>query len=313
MKVYRNIQEFKGVARPVLTIGTFDGVHEGHRKIIDRLKEVAEEVGGESVMLTFFPHPRMVLFPDSGLELINTMEEKETLLERAGLGHFVAEPFTRTFGELPPEQYVKEVLVEGLGVKYLIIGYDHRFGKDRQGNLDLLRALAPKYGFEVEEIPAHMVEDVDVSSTKIRKALKAGDVRKANSFLGRAYSLTGEVVEGQKTGRSIGFPTANIHVPEVYKLIPADGVYAVRVILEGGRALPGMLNIGFRPTFPENEERTIEVNIFDWDHDLYGEQITVRFLERVRGEARFDGPEALREQLQRDKQHVQQVLERSDR
>lgn len=308
LEVYRGISDFAGAGgSPVLTIGTFDGVHEGHKAILKRLVSRADELGGASAMLTFFPHPRMVLAPESQVRLLTTMDEKRELLAEQGLDHLIIQPFTKEFASMEPEEYVRKVLVEGIGVEHLVIGYDHRFGKERKGDLGTLQQLAPEFGFGVEEIPAHLIDDVDVSSTKIRNALFEGDVRTANRYLGHTYTLTGESVRGDGKGRELGYPTANLRVPESYKLIPAQGVYAVEVLLHG-EARPGMLNIGYTPTLHEREEPTIEVHIFGIDEELYGERITLRFHARIRNEVEFDGVEALRDQLEKDEEEARQLL-----
>lgn len=258
-------------------------------------------------MLTFFPHPRMVLAPESELRLLTTMDEKRSLLAEEGLDHLIIQPFTKEFASMEPHEYVRKVLVEGVGMDYLVIGYDHHFGKGRQGDLSTLQRLAPEYGFEVEEIPAHLIDDVDVSSTKIRDALYEGDVRTAARYLGQPYSLTGEVVRGDGKGHQLGYPTANLRIPESYKLIPANGVYAVEVLM-GEEMYGGMLNIGYTPTLHERDEATIEVHIFGVEEELYGERLTLRFLDRIRDEYDFDSVGALRDRLERDQEEVMEVL-----
>lgn len=245
----------------------------------------------------------MVLAPDSDIRLLTTLDEKRELLAREGLDHLIVQPFTKEFASMEPEEYVRKVLVEGIGMEELVIGYDHRFGKGRKGDLSTLERSAPEYGFEVEEIPAHLIDDVDVSSTKIRNALFEGDVRTANRYLGQPYSLTGEVVRGDGKGRDLGYPTANLRIPESYKLVPAHGVYAVEVELRGERRA-GMLNIGYTPTLHEREHPTIEVHIFGVEDDLYGESVTLRFFDRIRDEQEFEGIDALRERLDRDREEA---------
>lgn len=308
MKVHRGIEEFERPGSPfVLTIGTFDGVHEGHKAILERLFASAKELEGESAMLTFFPHPRMVLHPDSDVRLLTTLDEKKSLLEEQGLDHLIVQPFDKAFASLDPKRYIREVLMEGLGVSKLVIGYDHRFGKGREGDIDTLRDYAGEFGYEVEEIPAHLVDDVDVSSTKIRNALYEGDVEMAERYLGQAYSLTGRVEKGDGIGSELGYPTANIEVPETYKLIPAYGVYAVEV-LKKGEAFPGMLNIGVTPTLHEKEEASIEVHLFGVSGELYGEELTVRFRSRIRDEERFEGEDDLKARLRKDEEEARRVL-----
>ncbi|MBK7383345.1 MAG: bifunctional riboflavin kinase/FAD synthetase [Flavobacteriales bacterium] len=304
LKIHTDIAELHGVKRPVLTTGTFDGVHRGHRTIVDRLTEVARKEGGESMLFTFHPHPRMVLYPaDNDLKLLNTQEEKRALLEAAGLDHLLVVPFSRQFSRMHAVDYIRDVLVDAIGVHAVVIGYDHRFGRNREGDLSLIRQLGEVYDIQVEEIPAQEVDHVKVSSTKIRNALTEGDIRAANDLLGYHYPLSGVVVKGDQLGRTIGFPTANIGAMDTYKLVPGDGVYAVDVSLREGN-FQGMLYIGPRPTVAGSQHRSVEVNIFGLDRDLYGEAITVRFLDRIRGDQRFDGMDALREQLHKDRAMV---------
>lgn len=306
MKVYNHIHEFTGAANAVVTTGTFDGVHLGHQQIIRRLRETAARTGGETVLLTFFPHPRMVLFPERAQLLLNTQEEKTALLEKAGIDHLVVHPFTREFSMLSSADFIQDILVGKLGTKTLVIGHDHHFGRNREGSFAHLKEFGPVYGFEVEEIPAREVEHTTVSSTKIRQALGQGDVETADALLGYRYMLSGMVVKGRQLGRSIDFPTANIRVDDPYKLVPADGVYAVYVNRLGQR-FKGMLNIGMRPTI-DGKERTIEVNILDFDADLYGENLTLEFVKRLRDEQKFSGLDALKEQLQKDRQATRLAL-----
>jgi riboflavin kinase / FMN adenylyltransferase len=303
MQVHTDISAFKGVKRPVLTTGTFDGVHRGHRKIIERLIERARKEGGESVLFTFHPHPRMVLFPgDNDLKLLNTQAEKQALLEEAGLDHLLVVPFSRQFSRMHATDYVRQVLVGAIGVRSVVIGYDHRFGRNREGDLKLLHELGEQFDFSVEEIPAQEVDHVKVSSTKIRHALSDGEVRVAGELLGYPYPLGGVVIKGDQLGRKLGYPTANIGAMDPYKLVPGDGVYAVNVELKSG-VHGGMLYIGERPTLAgTGRQRSVEVNIFDLDRDLYGETITVRFVDMIRPDIRFNDLEELREQLGRDRE-----------
>ncbi|MFB6258130.1 MAG: bifunctional riboflavin kinase/FAD synthetase [Flavobacteriales bacterium] len=301
--MHRSISEFPSEEGVVLTIGTFDGVHEGHKRILRKLVEKARQKGGKSVLLTFFPHPRMVLAPDSEIRLLTTMDEKRDLLGEEGIDHLIIQPFTKEFAAMEPEDYIRKVLIEGIGVESLVIGYDHRFGKERKGDLNTLKRSAPEFGFDVEEIPAHLIDDVDVSSTKVRNALYEGDVRTANRYLGQAYTLTGEVVRGDRKGQEMGFPTANLRIPESYKLIPSNGVYAVEVLLRG-ELRSGMLNIGYTPTLHDRQEASIEVHIFGVEEELYGESITLRFFDRIRDEREFEGMEALRERLEKDRKEA---------
>lgn len=309
MKVYRDLSEFAPLMRAVVTVGTFDGVHQGHQKLLSRIKTIADQVDGESVMLTFHPHPRLVLFPDDNdLRLLTTLEEKIELLESSGIQHLIVQPFTTKFSRTTALQYVRDILVAGIGVHKLVIGYDHHFGRNREGSLENLQAMAPDFGFEVEEIPAQVIQDVNVSSTKIRTALLEGEVDRANGFLGYAYRLTGEVIRGNEIGRSIGFPTANVLPQEGYKLIPGNGVYAVKVHHDD-RIFHGIANIGNRPTVVRGDnKRSIEVHLFGFSSDLYGQQISVTFHARIRDEIKFEHVEALRAQIEKDALVARRVL-----
>lgn len=312
MQVHTSLDSFKQVRRPVLTTGTFDGVHRGHRVILERLTALAKKEHAESVLFTFHPHPRMVLFPsDNDLKLLSTQEEKIALLEAAGLDHLLVIPFSRQFSRMHATEYVRDVLVGSIGVHSLVIGYDHRFGRNREGDLHLLEQLGEAFDFNVVEIPAQEVDHVKVSSTKVREALHTGQITLANELLGYRYPLKGVVVKGDQLGRTLGFPTANIGAIDAYKLIPGDGVYAVSVELRSG-AYEGMLYIGERPTLEgADRQRVVEVNIFDLDRDLYGETIAVRFVERIRGDARFADLDTLRDQLHMDRTTVKERMKRS--
>ncbi|MBT2563658.1 bifunctional riboflavin kinase/FAD synthetase [Pedobacter sp. ISL-68] len=313
MKIYHNLSDFKKLDNAIVTIGTFDGVHFGHQKIIKQLVEKAKSDNGESVILTFFPHPRMIIDPENQeLKMINTINEKAEILKGLGVDHLIITPFTRDFSNQLPEDYIKNTLVNNIGTKHIIIGYDHRFGKDRSGNLSDLKAAGLHYGFSVEEIMEQDIHDVAVSSTKIRQALLAGDVSLANDYLGYPFSIYGRVIKGDKIGRTIGFPTANIFVEETYKLIPGDGIYAVTVEMESEVPNPnpstlnpqpykGMAYIGQRPTI-NGMTRNIEVNIFDFNQEIYGQDIKMNFLKFLRHDVKFTGLEALTLQLQKDKQ-----------
>ncbi|MBQ20048.1 MAG: riboflavin biosynthesis protein RibF [Flavobacteriales bacterium] len=307
MKVYSNIQEFKPIKNVVVTIGTFDGVHLGHKVIINQLKKAAQELSGESVLLTFFPHPRMVVFPDDNeLKLLNTIEERKELLEKAGIDHLIIHPFSKAFSRLTALEFVRDILVNRLNVKKLVIGYDHHFGRNREGSFEDLVEFGEVYGFSVEEIPAKDIQQINVSSTKIRTSLLAGEIHAATQFLGYPYFISGTVVKGDKIGREIGFPTANIKPDETYKLIPKNGVYAVKVIVNE-KEYEGMLNIGIRPTF-KGINQTIEVNIFDFDKEIYGQKIRVKFYERIRDEQPFEDLNELKNQLNIDKTKTIQIF-----
>lgn len=308
LKVYHSITDFAKVKNPVVTIGTYDGVHIGHQKIIARLKELASEIKGEVVLLTFHPHPRMVLFPeDHGLLLLNTPEEKIQLFDRFGIDHVIVHPFTKEFSRTSSTEFVRNILVNKIGMKKLVIGYDHHFGRNREGSYNELLELASVFNYDVEKIPEQDVHHIAVSSTKIRKALLEGDLKTAADFLGYNYSLTGTVVKGSQLGRKLGFPTANIEVKENYKLIPAKGIYAVNVFSDNGK-YKGMLSIGHRPTIEVNGAMTIEANLFDFSNDLYGKNITVEFLNRLRDEVKFDSLDELIRQMERDKEDAMKVM-----
>ncbi len=307
MIVHRGIDTVLPLTNAVVTSGTFDGVHRGHQTILTRLTEIARSSAGESVVLTYWPHPRTVVSNDSqNLRLLSTLEEKTALLDAVGIDHLVVIPFTRSFSELTSEEFIRQVLIEKIGTKKLVIGYDHRFGRDREGGFDYIRAHQAEYGFEVEEIPRQDVEAVGVSSSKIRTALAEGNIATANRFLGRLYSLTGTIVKGQQLGRTIGFPTANMQVDDPVKLIPANGVYAVDIAYKN-QTLGGMLNIGLRPTVGGTFQ-TIETYIFDFDTDIYGEHLTLKFRAFLRPEQKFPGLPALVAQLKIDEERARAVL-----
>jgi riboflavin kinase / FMN adenylyltransferase len=309
VKVFSGFDSILEIKNPVLTIGTFDGVHIGHQKIIERLNEEATKIDGESVLFTFYPHPRMVLFPDShGLKLIQTQAEKIDKLRKCGLQNVIVFPFTKEFSRLTAIEFVRDYLVNRLNVKKLVIGYDHQFGKNREGSLEFLKEIADTYEYEVIEIPAQDIDEVNVSSTKIRNALLAGDIETANNFLGEHFELSGTVVKGNQIGSQMGFPTANIQIDSELKLIPGNGVYAVSVRLEDGSLLNGMLNIGTRPTVSASDELRIEVHLFDTTLNLYGQKLTVRFLKRVRDEKRFEDKESLINQLKNDEITVRNIF-----
>jgi len=309
MKVHDGSASFEQPRLAVVTSGTFDGVHVGHQKILSRLKELAAEKGGEAVVLTFWPHPRLVLKPeDNSLKLLSTFDEKLRLFEQQGIDHVVRVPFTQEFSQLSSDEFIRKVLVDKIGTRYLVIGYDHRFGKNREGGFDYLTEHSADYGFQVEEIPRQDIEDVGVSSTKIRQALDEGDIFTANEYLGRPYLLTGEVIHGDQLGRSWGFPTANISVQEKYKLVPKDGIYACRVRWNE-RLLEGMMYIGVRPTI-NGIQRNIEVNIFDFDQEIYGETLEVHFVGQIREDMKFENIDQLKNQLALDKVAAQTILSR---
>ena len=307
MKVFSDYTKFN-VSNPVITIGVFDGVHKGHVEILNRLKKLAEEKNGESVVVTFWPHPRLVLKQDASIKLINNLEEKEELLEKAGVQNLVVFEFTEKFSKLTSDEFIREILINKLHVKHLIVGYNHQFGHGREGNFNLIQKYAEQFNFTIERLDAKIVENEKVSSTLIRKAIDKGDITLANSYLGYSYMLSGRVVEGNKLGRSIGFPTANIEPHEEFKLIPGEGVYAVLIDVKCS-FYKGMLNIGKRPTVNSDpDHRSIEVHIFDFNEDLYNQSITIYFKQRIRDEIKFKSIEELKRQLHVDKSDISKIL-----
>ncbi|MCM5661789.1 bifunctional riboflavin kinase/FAD synthetase [Galbibacter mesophilus] len=300
MIIKRNLFDKDNSYYSVVTVGTYDGVHVGHRKIIDKLVANAKANDLKSTILTFFPHPRMVLQQASDLKLLNTLEEKISILKETGLDVLIIHPFTKEFSRLTAEEYVKDVLVDSISAKKVIIGYDHRFGRNRTATIDDLIKFGEKYDFEVEQISVEEVDEVSVSSTKIRKALEEGDVSTANTFLGYPYMLTGTITKGKGLGKQIDFPTANIHIKEKYKLIPKKGVYIVKSNLNGIEVF-GMMNIGYNPTV-NGEKKTIEVHFFDFNEDLYDKEVRVDLLQRLRNEQKFDSIDELKKQLLKDKE-----------
>ena len=322
MKIYRNLEDFIPLDNAVVTIGTFDGVHVGHQKILSTLRESARISQGETVLLTFFPHPRMILHPeDDSLRIISDIEEKVQRLAEAGIDHLIITPFTRDFSNLSPEAYIREVLVGKIGTKKIVIGYDHRFGKDRKGSLKDLVDHAEIYGYSVEQIPEQDINDVAVSSTKIREALIKGDISTANSYLGYPFQLTGKIIRGNQLGRNIGYPTANLQVQESHKLIPAYGIYAVEAAIiepaeiktgpyvpnQPERVIKGMGYIGTRPTV-DGLSRSIEVHLFDFNGDIYGQMLRVKFLHFVRHDQWFETMQEMIDQMAVDEQKVKELL-----
>ncbi|MBT8307644.1 MAG: bifunctional riboflavin kinase/FAD synthetase [Maribacter sp.] len=299
METVQSIAKYDKVHSTVITIGTFDGVHIGHRQILKKLITSAKSGNLKSTVLTFFPHPRMVLQKDSDIKLLNTIDEKIRILETLDLDYLIIHPFTREFSRLSATEFVRDILVNSLKTKKIIIGYDHRFGRNRDANITDLIAFGNTLDFEVEEIPAQEVDDVSVSSTKIRKALENGQIEIANKYLGYSYMLTGKVKKGKGLGRQIHFPTANLHIEESYKLIPKNGVYVVQSKIDG-TVVSGMMNIGYNPTV-SGEERSIEVHFFDFAGDLYDRKLQIDILARIRDENKFGSVEALKNQLIKDK------------
>lgn len=299
MKIFNSIQEFSTSKRTIVTLGTFDGVHQGHKSILEKVITGSRESGCESTVLTFFPHPRMVLQHDTDLKLLNTMDEKAALLEKEGIDNLIIHPFDHAFSRLTAEEFVKDILVDQLNISKIIIGHDHRFGRNRTATIVDLISFGQDYGFEVEQISALEIDEVSVSSTKIRNALTDGNVALANEFLGYPYFINGTVVTGKQLGRTINFPTANIQPSESYKLIPANGVYVVSSVIEG-KATRGMMNIGNRPTV-NGGNTTIEVHYHDFNGNLYDKDIKVSIHQRLRNEIKFESFDALRQQLEKDR------------
>jgi len=292
--------------KSVVTIGTFDGVHMGHKKILEKVIHSAQELHCQSVVLTFFPHPRMVLQESSEIKLLNTMDEKISLLEEIGIDNLIIHPFDKEFSRLTAEEFVKEILVDQLNVQKIIIGHDHRFGRNRTADINDLISFGLEYGFEVTQISAQEINENAVSSTKTRNAILDGDITLANDYLGYSYFFSGEVVKGKQLGRTIGFPTANIHIKEDYKLVPKNGVYIVKSSFNN-QPLQGMMNIGTRPTV-NGDSQTIEVNFFDFNKDLYNQTMKIEILDFIRDEKKFESLDALKTQIQKDKVQAQEYF-----
>lgn len=302
MEVHRLIKNIKTIKNPVLTLGMYDGVHIGHQTIINQLNQIADEIDGESVLLTFDPHPRMVLQPNCDLKFIYTLNEKEEALEKLGLDHLIIHPFTKEFSQLSSVEFVRDLLVNQINIHTLVIGYDHHFGKNREGNYEQLEILSKEFGFNLVQIEAVDCNDIAVSSTKVRNALIEGNIAYANKALNYHYPLSGEVVHGDKIGRTLGFPTANLQV-DPNKLIPKDGVYAVNVFVDNQKYL-GLLSIGFRETVTNSREHRVEVNILDFNQDIYGETIRLEFLGHLRDEKKFNSLDDLITAMNQDKENA---------
>ena len=307
MKVFSSIPNFPSENKTIITIGTFDGVHLGHKVILDRLHKIAKKTKYKSILLTFFPHPRHVLQKDDQeMKLINTLNERQELLKKAELDNLIMHQFTKKFSRIKSANFVRDILVEKLNVHTLVIGYDHHFGRNREGSIPELKVLAELYDFNIEMISPQLFQDVTVSSTKIRQLLEKGEIEKANHYLGYDFFINGEVVKGNGIGNTIGFPTANILIKNKWKLFPADGVYAVKVNINN-RSLKGMINIGKKPTVG-GKDKSLEVHIFDFSNNIYGKEIKVRFIRRIRDEKRFEDLEGLKKQLFIDKNRAIQIL-----
>lgn len=299
MKTHHSISSFNSQNKTIVTIGTFDGVHVGHQKILQKITQLAKEENCESVVLTFFPHPRMVLQQDNSIKLLNTLSEKEELFQNIGIDHLIIHPFNEEFAQLSAEDFVKTILVDQLNIKKIVIGYDHRFGKNRSADLNDLITFGAKYNFEVEQISAEEINKNAVSSTKIRNSLLDGNIEMANSYLGYHYNFTGIIVKGKQLGRTIGFPTANISIKENYKLLPKNGVYIVRTKIED-KSYFGMMNIGTRPTV-DGTTQSVEAHILDFNKEIYNSFITVEVLKFIRDEQKFESLDHLKAQIEKDK------------
>lgn len=308
LKIFQSIAAFKNTKKTIVTIGTFDGVHLGHQKIIEKLIHNAGSGDYESLILTFFPHPRMVLQEESEIQLLNTIDERIGLLQKTGLDNLIIHPFDKAFSRLTAEEFVKDILVDQLNIHKIVIGHDHRFGRNRTADINDLIGFGEKYGFAVEQISAQEIDYVSISSTKIRAALAEGNIDLANDFLGYDYFLTGIIEKGKQLGRTIGFPTANIKIEESYKLIPKTGVYIVQSAL-AGKTVFGIMNIGTRPTV-DGKNLTIEVYYLDFDADLYGQRLQVSLLHFIREEQKFDSFDLLKSQIEADKQFAIQYIKR---
>ncbi|MCC5944261.1 MAG: bifunctional riboflavin kinase/FAD synthetase [Bernardetiaceae bacterium] len=309
MRIYRELNQFPKPSYTILTSGTFDGVHQGHQKILARLRSLKQQIPtAETVLLTYHPHPRLVLTSNyEGIELLSTLEERSELLAEQGIDHLCIIPFSKEFAKTSSQTFIQKILIQTLAVRKLVIGYDHRFGKNREGGFEHLKAYEKQYGFEVEEIPRQDIDNLAISSTKIRNALLGANLAQANELLGYPYRLSGRVVKGNQIGRTIGYPTANVEVDDLHKLVPANGIYAVRVLINQ-KFYKGMLSIGVRPTIGEELARTIEVNIFDFDYDIYGHKIRIDFIAYLRPEAKYDSLAQLQQQLKIDKNESLKAL-----
>ena len=308
MQVHYGFESYKNIKNPIVTVGTFDGVHFGHQKIIQRLQKIAKKNNGESVLLTFDPHPRKILLKDQGLNLIHTINEKINILENLGLDHLVIYPFTLEFSKFSAKRYIDELLIQKLGTHTLVIGYDHHFGNDREGNIDLLKKYEKSNPFYLEEIKAHEIEEIKISSTKVRSAIEKGNIHLVNDYCGHFYEFSGEVVRGNGIGKTIGTATANIKLNSNEKIIPLDGVYAVVCQIKDAN-YKGIMNIGFKPTVDEGQKRTVEIHLFDYEKDIYGQDLRTKVIERIRDEVKFNSLKELKSQILKDNEKAKIILE----
>jgi riboflavin kinase/FMN adenylyltransferase len=310
MQLHKDITNLPSFTKAVLTIGSFDGVHLGHKTILQQLTEAAKAIEGTSVVISFFPHPKLFLGQnnDKPIALLNTISEKAALMEKSGVDHLVLVPFTADFASMEAEAYISDFLVRFFHPHTVIIGHDHRFGKNRSGDFQLMKSCGNKYGFQVLEIPEYVINNIGISSTTIRKKLNSGDIAEANELLGYQYSFTGTVIKGNQMGRTIGFPTANLLIEDDWKLIPCNGVYAVSGLIKGKERFLGMMNIGTRPTF-DGKERSIEVHIFEFDKEIYQEEMTVNIVHKIRDEIKFTNINELQAQLNTDKSTCLQLFQ----
>ena len=306
MKIFRSIEDYNINQRTILTIGTFDGVHEGHKKILNKLMSTSKKKNLSSVVLTFFPHPRIILNKYNEVKMIDTLDEKIKAFEKLGIENLIIHPFDKNFSLLSADQFIKDYLIEKLKINHIIIGYDHRFGKGREASVDDLKKYGESFDFIVEEIKAHEVESIAVSSTKIRDSINSGNLDKSTKFLGRFFKITGKVIKGDGLGKQINYPTANLYVEENYKIIPKDGVYFIKTLIDD-KEFHGMMNIGHRPTIGENK-KSIEVHLFDFKKDIYDKTISVDVLLKIRDEIKFSSIEALKEQLKKDETYCNQLI-----
>lgn len=312
MRVHTETADLPEIKNPVLTIGTFDGVHLGHQQILELLRKNAQKLNGETVLFTFHPHPRMVLNPeDHNLELIQPIEDRIKLLEQFGLDHLILYPFTKSFSRLTATEFIRDIMVNQIGVKMMTIGYNHHFGRNREGNIDLLKELGDVYGFSVEEQEAFRIGEDSVSSTKIRRAINDGNIRLANTFLDRSFGFRGKVVTGDQLGATIGFPTANIETTVEFQVLPKVGVYAVKAKING-TIYGGMCNIGHRPTVSSNGEKRVEIHVFDFNERIYGKEIELFFIDHIREEKEFESMEELKQQLKKDEEQSRHILSLSN-